>query len=70
MAGKKYEVIVNKAWCKACGICVALCPVKVFITDIEGRAEPSFSGQCIGCRICVVHCPDFCITVREADNGK
>ncbi len=66
MKDKKYEVAVMASWCKACGICIALCPTGVFTADIEGKSVVSFPDRCIGCRTCVVHCPDFCISVSEA----
>jgi 2-oxoglutarate ferredoxin oxidoreductase subunit delta len=63
---KKYQVAVMAPCCKACGICIALCPAGVFDADTEGKSVASRPDQCIGCRTCVVHCPDFCISVMEA----
>jgi len=35
---KKFKVVLNRSWCKACGICVGFCPKKVFEFEI-GRAH-------------------------------
>ncbi len=70
MQDKKYDVTVNQDWCKACGICIALCPTGVFEADAEGKAIAAHPERCIGCRICVLQCPDFCIAVEEARRGK
>ncbi len=62
---KKFKVGVRYAWCKACGICVAMCPTKIIKKDEDGKAIVEDSTHCIGCRMCELHCPDFCIEVRE-----
>lgn len=62
---KKYEVIVNYKWCKACGICIALCPKGVLKPDNEEKATVADPDACIGCESCVLHCPDFAIDVKE-----
>lgn len=61
----KYQVLLNKALCKSCEICVELCPKKVFGIDKTGKAEVVNAENCIGCLICEEHCPDFCMEVRE-----
>ncbi len=63
---KKFEVLVNSPWCKACGICIALCPKGVLAADRKGRAIVTAEEKCIGCESCVIHCPDFAIVVKEA----
>ena len=69
MAKKKYKVTVNRKTCKACGICVAFCPVSVFTTDHDDKAVPSNTDKCTGCRQCELLCPDYCIEVEEIANG-
>ncbi len=61
------EVVVDLELCKACGICVALCPTRVFERDAEGRAVVARPGDCTACRICEWHCPDFAIEVLKTD---
>ena len=39
MAKKKLkEHIINREWCKGCGICVAMCPKDVLELDQEEKA--------------------------------
>lgn len=65
---KRFKVGVRYAWCKSCGICVALCPTKIIKQDEDGKAIVENSAGCIGCQMCALHCPDFCIEVREMYN--
>ena len=55
-------VRVNSAWCKACNICVALCPQNVLEPDAEGKPVVAHAENCIQCGACWAHCPDFAIT--------
>ena len=66
--GKKkilYRVKFFYEWCKSCGICSALCPKNVILLDEQGRPYIDIEENCIGCRNCEIHCPDFAITVKE-----
>lgn len=65
MAQKKFCVALKQEWCKACGICIDLCPTKTITAAIDGKAQVTAEENCIGCRSCVIHCPDFCIKVEE-----
>lgn len=49
-------------WCKACNICIAFCPQKVFEPDREGKPVLAHPEKCTQCAICWLHCPDFAIT--------
>ena len=64
-APKKFRVTVYDAWCKQCGICVEFCPKGVLTKDELGTPQPTYQEKCIGCTQCVLHCPDFAITVIE-----
>jgi 2-oxoglutarate ferredoxin oxidoreductase subunit delta len=50
-----------EAWCKACGICIALCPKKVFDTGTDGKPIVARPQDCINCGMCEIMCPDFAI---------
>ena len=65
-AGRKVKatVLVDPELCKACGICVSLCPEHVFDHDANGLAVAARQGDCTACRLCEWHCPDFAIEVR------
>ncbi len=68
---KSYNVLVKESWCKACGICVEVCPTKVFILPDGGKARPVEEDNCVGCMQCVNLCPELAIQVvdRKEDNG-
>lgn len=51
--------------CKACGICIELCPQKVFDRDKLGYPVIARPADCTQCLICEIHCPDFALEVRR-----
>lgn len=65
----RWDVVVAEDMCKACGFCLAVCPVDVF----AWRTTPNKLGwfpmvvaheeNCVGCMLCYQICPDFCIDV-------
>lgn len=57
----KKQVVINREWCKGCGICVAFCPKKVLIFDEEGKARWAHPDECINCGLCELRCPDLAI---------
>jgi 2-oxoglutarate ferredoxin oxidoreductase subunit delta len=59
----KATVTVDLDLCKACGICISLCPTKVFDRDDAGQAVVARLQDCTACRLCEWHCPDFAIEV-------
>ncbi|HDM23995.1 MAG TPA: ferredoxin family protein [Candidatus Bathyarchaeota archaeon] len=50
------KVTVNTERCIGCGICVNICPAKVFQL-INGKAYPVNAERCLLCRACKTHCP-------------
>lgn len=62
---KLFEQIVFQDWCKACGICIAFCPKKVFRAQKDGKPVVEHPDACNGCLFCELHCPDFAITIKE-----
>jgi len=69
---KKEEVKIDiyKAWCKACGICVAFCPTGVLAKDEVGYPYVKDIEKCINCGWCEIRCPDFAITVETKAKEK
>jgi 2-oxoglutarate ferredoxin oxidoreductase subunit delta len=53
--------------CKACGVCVELCPENVFDRDRLGSPVVARPGDCSQCLLCELHCPDFAIEVRRRE---
>jgi 2-oxoglutarate ferredoxin oxidoreductase subunit delta len=57
-------VTIDATLCKACGICVGLCPKDVLEGGPDGAAVVGRSDDCTACRICELHCPEFAISVN------
>lgn len=65
----RYDPVIFRDWCKACGICTAFCPKQVIGLRSDGKPVIERPDDCIGCRFCELHCPDFAISVRERPNN-
>jgi 2-oxoglutarate ferredoxin oxidoreductase subunit delta len=67
------DVIIDKNTCKGCGICVTMCTKKVLKLSDElgpkGYRYPVLIGECIGCKVCELFCPDFSIIVICSSGG-
>lgn len=71
MAKKKLlEIMINRDWCKGCGICVQFCPTKVLELDVREKAVAVRPEDCICCRMCELRCPDLAIEVRTEEGGR
>ncbi|MDD3323853.1 MAG: 4Fe-4S binding protein [Sulfurospirillaceae bacterium] len=75
-APKDTPVWVNIARCKACDLCVSMCPAGVLAmvpapNSVQGSMISVVNPEsCIGCRDCELHCPDFAIYVAEKSEFK
>jgi 2-oxoglutarate ferredoxin oxidoreductase subunit delta len=69
---KKVEpkIDIYKAWCKACGICVAFCPTEALAKDETGSPYVKDVEKCISCGWCEIRCPDFAITVGKKEKDR
>ncbi|MGP1450539.1 MAG: 4Fe-4S dicluster domain-containing protein [Wolinella sp.] len=75
-APENTPVWVNEARCKACDLCVSLCPSGTLAmrsdqNRVLGKmVTVAFPESCIGCGDCELHCPDFAIYVAERSEYK
>lgn len=68
-----FIVKVKKERCKGCGLCIEVCPAKVFrVSPNFNRMnyhyiEPEGEGKnsCTGCQRCVIICPDVAIEILK-----
>lgn len=74
MAKKKLkELVINRDWCKSCGICVKFCPTQVLELDRQDKATAVRPEDCICCKMCELRCPDLAIEViteEDEDDEK
>lgn len=66
---KFIKIVIDEERCKGCGICIALCPLKVLIKSDKLSSQgfnlpfPINKDKCSGCKICEYYCPDFAIYI-------
>lgn len=64
-------VLVDEKACKGCGICIAMCPMKILAFSEDhnemGVRYPRVSDQakCVKCGNCMIYCPDFAMVVTD-----
>ena len=69
-------VWVNVSNCKACDICVSVCPSGVLGMKYESTStlgamiSVDNPESCIGCNECELSCPDFAIYVADSKEYK
>jgi len=67
---KLKEHVINRNWCKGCGICVYFCPKKVLELDAGDKVVAKRPEDCLCCKLCEFRCPDLAIeviTYRESE---
>jgi len=68
---KLREIVINRDWCKGCGICIHFCPTKVLELDAKEKSVAVRPEDCICCRMCELRCPDLAIEViTDQDEGE
>ncbi len=75
-APENTPVWVNESRCKACDVCVSVCPAGVLAMRPEPKSTLGAMVQiiakdsCIGCNDCELSCPDFAIYVADKKQFK
>jgi len=70
---KIIQHLIEKEWCKGCGICVHFCPKQVLELDKNGKVEAVRPEDCIACKLCEFRCPDLVIQIikdQEKEHEK
>ena len=68
--GKSIKHVINKEWCKGCGICVHFCPKNVLELDNTGKVDAVRPEDCIACMLCELRCPDLAIQIKKNQEGE
>ncbi len=67
------RITLRAAWCKGCGLCVAVCP-RECLQMVDGKPVMVNPDKCTGCGLCEQHCPDFALRVnpvrRKTERGN
>lgn len=63
------RIKIDKSKCKACYLCIEVCPKKLIKKGDEANSLGAFpvefndfENQCLSCALCATRCPDLAIT--------
>ncbi len=61
---EKKMFVINREWCKGCGICVEFCPKDSLAMDEMEKAKLAYPEKCNSCGMCELRCPDLAIELK------
>jgi len=65
MTGKEKKMpVLNREWCKGCGICVEFCSKDALVMDEMEKANLAYPKKCNSCGMCELLCPDLAIELK------
>ena len=67
---KLKDHVINREWCKGCGICVHFCPKSVLELDEADKVFAARRSDCICCHLCELRCPDLAIEIETEQDGE
>ncbi len=73
---KKFQINLIPERCKGCTYCIEFCPKGVLQVSTKSNSkgyhlpEPARQEACIGCKLCEMICPDFCIFVEKLEKTE
>jgi 2-oxoglutarate ferredoxin oxidoreductase subunit delta len=56
--------VINRQWCKGCGICVEFCPEDALALDEIEKSNLAYPDKCNSCGMCELRCPDLAIELQ------
>ena len=65
------RIVINEERCKGCELCMHFCPKGIIVMsdrfNSKGHhpSEVRDGGECTGCTVCAVMCPDVAIEVYK-----
>lgn len=62
MGEKSIRISIDEKACKKCGLCIAFCPMKVYVSE-GGKPIIVNQNACTNCKLCELRCPDYAIIV-------
>lgn len=63
-------LVVHRAYCKGCDLCVDACPVGILALDEDERIYATDIARCLFCGACAARCPDFVFEVHPGTRAK